>query len=49
MAIAKQAVERDTGARGLRAIIESFINDIMFDIPSDSTISGIILREDNGK
>ena len=33
-AIAKQAVERETGARGLRAIIESFINEIMFDIPS---------------
>ena len=34
-AIAKLAVERQTGARGLRAIIEGFINDIMFDIPSD--------------
>ena len=46
MAIAKQAVERDTGARGLRAIIESFINDIMFDIPSDSTIERCIITED---
>ena len=46
MAIAKQAVERDTGARGLRAIIESFINDIMFDIPSDSTIEKCIITED---
>ena len=46
MAIAKQAGERDTGARGLRAIIESFINDIMFDIPSDSTIEKCIITED---
>ncbi len=45
-AIARQAVERDTGARGLRAIIESFINDIMFDIPSDSTIEKCIITED---
>ena len=45
-AIARQAVERDTGARGLRASIESFINDIMFDIPSDSTIEKCIITED---
>lgn len=45
-AIAKQAVERETGARGLRAIIESFINDIMFDIPSDENIEKCIITED---
>ena len=45
-AIAKQAVERETGARGLRAIIEGFINDIMFDIPSDKTIEKCIITED---
>lgn len=45
-AIAKQAVERETGARGLRAIIENFINDIMFDIPSDGTIEKCIITED---
>ena len=44
-AIAKQAVERETGARGLRAIIEGFINDIMFDIPSDNTIEKCIITE----
>ena len=51
-AIAKLAVERQTGARGLRAIIEGFINDIMFDIPSDPTIEKCIITEDtvlNGK
>ena len=45
-AIAKQAVERETGARGLRAIIESFINEIMFDIPSDNTIEKCVITEE---
>ncbi|MBQ6474640.1 MAG: ATP-dependent protease ATP-binding subunit ClpX [Clostridia bacterium] len=34
VAIAKQAVERKTGARGLRAILETIMLDVMFDIPS---------------
>lgn len=37
-AIAEQAVERRTGARGLRAIIEKVMVDIMYEIPSDDTI-----------
>ena len=37
-AIAEQAVERKTGARGLRAIIEKVMTDIMYEIPSDDTI-----------
>ena len=37
-AIAEQAVERRTGARGLRAIIEKVMMDIMYEIPSDDTI-----------
>ena len=37
-AIAEQAVERRTGARGLRAIIEKVMMDIMDEIPSDDTI-----------
>jgi len=44
--IAKLAVERETGARGLRAIIEGFINDIMFEIPSDDTIEKCIITAD---
>jgi ATP-dependent Clp protease ATP-binding subunit ClpX len=36
--IAKQALERKTGARGLRAIIEKAMMDIMFTIPSDESI-----------
>ncbi len=44
--IAKKAVEQETGARGLRAIIESFITDIMYDIPSDETIEKCIITKD---
>ena len=36
--IAKQALERKTGARGLRAIIEKSMMDIMYTIPSDESI-----------
>ena len=36
--IAKRALERKTGARGLRAIIEKSMMDIMYTIPSDETI-----------
>ena len=38
-AIAHKAYEKKTGARGLRAIIEGAMNDLMFEIPSDETIS----------
>lgn len=37
-AIAHQAVEQKTGARGLRSIMESIMTDVMYEIPSDSTI-----------
>ena len=45
-AIAKKAIERETGARGLRAIVESFMRDIMFDIPSSDTIEKCIITKD---
>jgi len=38
-AIAKEAIKRNTGARGLRAIIESIMLDVMFEVPSRSDIS----------
>ncbi len=49
--IAKLAIERGTGARGLRAIVEGFINGIMYDIPSDETVERCIITPDcvNGK
>ncbi|MDO4563149.1 MAG: ATP-dependent Clp protease ATP-binding subunit ClpX [Clostridia bacterium] len=40
--IAKRAIERKTGARGLRAIMEEKLNDAMFDIPSDETIEKVV-------
>ena len=44
--IARQALERNTGARGLRAILEEIMLDIMFDIPSrDDVARCIITRE----
>ncbi|MFI3175219.1 MAG: ATP-dependent Clp protease ATP-binding subunit ClpX [Bacillota bacterium] len=44
-AIAKKAMERETGARGLRAIMEEFINPIMFDIPDATDLERCIITE----
>ena len=40
-AIAEKAIKRNTGARGLRTIVEEIMQDIMFDIPSDPTIKTV--------
>lgn len=42
-AIAKKAIERKTGARGLRAIMEETMNDIMFDVPSEENVSRVVI------
>ena len=44
-AIAKKAISQETGARGLRAIVESFMTDIMYDIPSNDSIEKCIITE----
>ncbi len=44
--IAKTTVERKTGARGLRSIIENILRDIMFQSPSDKTISEIYITKE---
>lgn len=44
--IAKLAVERETGARGLRSIVEDFINPIMYEIPSEDNIEKCIITEE---
>lgn len=44
-AIADKAIERQTGARGLRSIIEDVMTDIMFDIPSDERIEKVVITE----
>lgn len=45
-AIADKAVERKTGARGLRAIMESSMTDIMYEIPSDENIERCIITKE---
>lgn len=45
-AIAEKAIERQIGARGLRAIMESIMTGIMFKIPSDPTIQSVLITED---
>ena len=44
--IAKETVERKTGARGLRSIIENILRDIMYTAPSDKTISKIVITKE---
>jgi ATP-dependent Clp protease ATP-binding subunit ClpX len=46
IAVAKQALERNSGARGLRAILESAMLDIMYDVPSRSGIKEVVVSED---
>jgi len=48
-AIAKEAIKRKTGARGLRSIIEDTMKEIMFDIPSNEQVSKVIVNEETIK
>ena len=43
--IAAMAYERETGARGLRSIMEKSMMDVMYEIPSDDTISECVITE----
>ena len=45
-AIAEEALRRETGARGLRAIIEGIMRDVMYEVPSRSDIVKCIVTED---
>ena len=45
-AIARKAMEKDTGARALRAIIEDFMLDIMYEIPKDDNIGQVTITGD---
>lgn len=44
--IADQAVERETGARGLRAILEELLNPIMFELPGSTTQGRVVITAD---
>jgi ATP-dependent Clp protease ATP-binding subunit ClpX len=46
VAIAKDALKRKTGARGLRSILESIMLDIMYELPSQTNIKECIINED---
>ena len=50
-AIATQAIERNTGARGLRSITENLMMSIMYDVPSNEKIDTVVIDADyvNGK
>nr|MCR4588556.1 ATP-dependent Clp protease ATP-binding subunit ClpX [Lachnospiraceae bacterium] len=45
-AIAEKAMKRDTGARALRAVIEEFMLDIMYEIPKDDNIGRVTITGD---
>ena len=45
-AIAKRAIERKTGARGLRSIMEDILLDTMFDLPSMDTVTEVVVNEE---
>lgn len=45
-AVVKKAKERNTGARGLRSIVENAMTDIMFEAPSDPTIKKVVVTEE---
>jgi ATP-dependent Clp protease ATP-binding subunit ClpX len=46
VAVAKQALERHSGARGLRAILENAMLDIMYDVPSRAGVKEVIVNEE---
>ena len=46
LAIAEEAIKRNTGARGLRAILEDIMLDIMYDIPTKEEIQKVIINKD---
>lgn len=45
-AIAQKAIDRQIGARGLRAVMEEIMTKIMYEIPSDLTIQKVLITED---
>ena len=45
-AIADKAIERNIGARGLRAVMEGMLTQIMYDVPSDPTITKVVITRE---
>src|SRR3546814_19966418 len=46
VSIAKRAIERKTGARGLRSILEAILLDTMFDLPSMRSVGEVVIDKD---
>ncbi len=46
IAVAKKAIERKTGARGLRSILEAILLDTMFDLPSMDGVDEVMVDKD---
>ncbi len=46
VAIAEAALKRNTGARGLRSIVEKTMNDIMYEVPSNPQIAKVVIHAD---
>ena len=46
IAIAKEALKRKTGARGLRSILENAMLDIMYEIPSQTMVKEVVISEE---
>ena len=46
VAVAKRAIERKTGARGLRSILEGILLDTMFDLPGLDGVDEIVVDKD---
>jgi len=44
-AIAREAIKRNTGARGLRAIIEGIMLDVMYEVPSRDDVTKCVITE----
>lgn len=45
-AVAKEAIKRDTGARGLRAILEDVMLEVMYDLPSRTDVTKCVITKD---
>jgi ATP-dependent Clp protease ATP-binding subunit ClpX len=45
-AVAEKAINRQIGARGLRAVMEGLLTRVMYDVPSDPTIAKVVITKD---
>jgi ATP-dependent Clp protease ATP-binding subunit ClpX len=46
LAVARKAIKKGTGARGLRAILEDLMMDLMFDLPSQESIKECVITDE---